>query len=142
MRAPRISLLLAAAVLWVTGCAISMHSTRPVVVHVTDRATHKPVSGADLSIVYTYDSYGVFHVFRVPSAVSARTDSNGVAVLPMATFGYGIVFRVAGDHYDVTPGLIRHGGYPRGEYYARDRKTGEVVSTNLLPMVVQLIPKK
>jgi hypothetical protein len=127
----------------ISGCVVvSMHSTRPVEIHVADRATHQPVSGAEVSIDYSYDSYGVFHLFRVPNAASAQTDSNGVALLPMATFGYGIVFRVAGKHYDVTPTLIRHGGYPRGEYYSRDPKTGEVISTNLLPMVIQLVPKK
>jgi hypothetical protein len=136
------SVLVVGMLPFISGCvAVSMHSTRPVEVHVTDRARHEPVCGAEVSIVYTYDSYGVFHVFRVPDAASAQTDSNGVALLPMATFGYGIVFRVAGKHYDVTPDLIRHGGYPRGEYYSRDPKTGEVISTNLLPMLGQLIPK-
>ena len=127
----------------ISGCvAVSMHSTRPVEVHVTDRATQQPVGGAVVSVVYTYDSYGVFHVFRVPDAAATQTDSNGVALLPMATFGFGIVFSVSGKYYDVTPNLIRHGGYPRGEYYSRDAKTGEIVSTNLFPMVVQLIPKQ
>ena len=108
--------------------AVSMHSTRPVEVHVTDRATHEPVSGAGVSVVYDYDSYGVFLVLRVPDAASARTDSNGVAVLPMATFGYAIVFRAAGKSFTVTPSLIRHGGYPSGEYLfegSQNREGGE-----------------
>ena len=136
------ALVVGAMLPFISGCvAVSMHSTRPVEVHVTDRATHQPVSGAAVSIVYSYDSYGLFHVFRVPDAASAQTDSNGVALLSMATFGYGIVFSVAGNYYDVTPDLIRHGGYPSGEYYSRDSTSGEIVSTNLPPMLVQLIPK-
>ncbi len=144
MKKYRSAFLLAVTLLGVSGCvAVSMHSTRLVEVHVTDRATHQPVSGAEISIVYTYDSYGVFHVFRVPDAASAQTDSNGVALLPMATFGYGIVFHVAGRHFEITPRLIRHGGYASGGgLVSRDPRSGEVVSTNPAPFVVQLTPKK
>ena len=143
MRVFRSALLLAAILPCVSGCVVvSMHSTRPVEVHVTDRSTHEPVPWAAVSIQYSYDSYGVFRVLRMPDDASAQTDRKGVAVLPMATFGYGITFRVAGKYYKVTPSLIRHGGYPSGEWYTRDSKTGQVLSTNLPPMVVELIPKK
>jgi|WetSurMetagenome_2_1015567.scaffolds.fasta_scaffold1440302_1 hypothetical protein len=139
----RLALVVAAILPCVSGCVVvSMHSTRPVEVHVTDRTTHEPVVGADISIVYSYDSYGVFRVLRMPDGASARTDLQGVAVMPMATFGYGITFRIAGSYYEVTPALIRHGGYPSGEWYTRDSKTGQVLSTNFPPMVVELIPKK
>jgi hypothetical protein len=144
MKTFRPALLMAATPLVLSGCVVvSMHSTRPVEVHVTDRITHESVSGANLSINYCYDSYGVFYVLRVPEDASAWTDSNGLAVLPMATFGYGIVFRVAGRHFEITPSLIRHGGYASGGgLVSRDPRTGEVVSTNPAPFVVQLIPKK
>ncbi len=143
MRAFRSALLVTAMLPCITGCVVvSMHSTRPVEVHVTDRSTREPVPGADVSIQYSYDSYGVFYVLRMPEDASARTDPNGVAVLPMASFGYAITFRVAGRYYEVTPSLIRHGGFPSGEYYSRDPKTGAVLRTNLPPLVVQLIPKR
>ena len=144
MKTFRPALLMAASLLILNGCVlVSMHSTRPVEVHVTDSLTHEPVSGANLSIQYCYDSYGVFYVLRMPDDVSACTDSNGIAVLPMATFGYGIVFHVAGRHFEVTPSLIRHGGYASGGgLLSRDPRTGEVLSTNPAPFVVQLTPKR
>ena len=97
MRAFRSALLVTVTLPCITGCVVvSMHSTRPVEVHVTDRSARELVPGADVSIQYSYDSYGVFRVLRMPEGASARTDPKGVAVLPMATFGYGITFRVAG----------------------------------------------
>src|SRR5256885_12580966 len=100
-----------------TGCvAVSMHSTRPVQVRVTDRATGQPVADAKISVDYWYDSYGVFHVFRVPKPATAQTGGDGVAIIPLATFGYGINFVAAGKDFRVPPELIRHGGFPNGSY--------------------------
>lgn len=134
--------LAAGLVPFLSGCVVvSMHSTRVVKVHVTDRATEQPVGGAEVSCGYSYDSYGVYYVLRMPEACSALTDSNGVALLPMATFGKSINFSVDGHRYEVTRKLIRRGGFVRGEYYWRDPDAGGILRTNLTPLVIQLIPE-
>lgn len=142
MSAIRTYLALAAMLPCVTGCvAVSMHSTRPVEVRVTDRTTGKPVRGADVSVAYAYTSYGIFHVFRVPKPATARTDASGAAVIPLATFSYDISFYVAGTHFLVTPDLIRHGGFPSGSYWSGGGQTGQPLVEHPPPIVVQLVPK-
>src|SRR5258705_1562221 len=101
-----------------TGCVtVSMHSTRPVEVRVTDRKTDKAVSGALVETWYGYTGYGVFYVLRVPKAASAQTDERGVATIPIADFFQDSVFKVNGERYGLTSDLIRHGGFPGGGWW-------------------------
>jgi len=123
-----------------TGCvAVSLHSTRPVEVGVTDRNTEKPVTGALVETWYGYTGYGVFYVLRVPKPASAQTDERGVATLPMADFFQNTVFKVNGERFGLTKELIRHGGFPRGGW------SGGVDRDHMIyhppPYVVQLTPK-
>lgn len=131
-----------------SGCVlVSMHSTRPVEVRVTDRTTGKPVTRARLEIRYGYIGYGVVWVLRVPEPASARTDDNGIAVLPMADFFQDIDFTVNGERFGLTKELIRRGGLPRGGYWGgKDRWSDGRPKSELVyhpsPMVVQLTPIK
>jgi len=117
-----------------------MHSTRPVEVRVTDRGTAKPLAEAKISVDYWYDSYGVFYVFRVPTPAEAQTGSDGVATIPLATFSYVISFVAAGTRFQVTPELIRHGGFPNGSYWSG--QTGQPWVEHPPPIIVELIPKR
>lgn len=134
-------MVLPLASLLLTGCVtVSLHSTRPVEVRVTDQKTEKPVSGALVETWYGYTGYGVFYVLRVPKAASARTDERGVATIPIADFFQNTVFKVNGERYGLTSDLIRHGGSPRGGYWAGvDR---DHMLYHPPPYVVQLTPKK
>ena len=119
-----------------------MHSTRPVQVRVTDRATGRSVAKAKISVDYWYDSYGVFYVLRAPKPATAQTNSNGVAVVPLATFSYGISFCAADTKFSVTPELIRHGGFPSASYWPGRGQTGQPLVEDAPPIIVQLAPMK
>lgn len=103
-----------------TGCAISMHSMKNVEVTLTESATGKPVPKAPIRVSYSYDSYGVFHVFRTPDELRASTDENGMALLRVATYGWSIELDVdpnrtgnfGGDapHFRLHKQLVREGG--------------------------------
>ena len=137
----RIVLLNLALLPLLSGCvAVSLHSTRPVEVRVTERDTGKPVSGAPVKIWYGYTGYGVFYVLRVPKPASATTDERGIAVLPMADFFQNTAFDVAGERFGLSNELIRRGGFPRGGFSGGSR--GGPMTYYPPPIVVQLTPIK
>jgi hypothetical protein len=143
MKVIRASFAFAAMLLCLSGCVgVSMHSTRLVEVRLTDRLTSKPVTNAEVSVYYGYHSYGVFYLFRVPKPANARTDNEGIAILPSATFGSDIAFSAAGARYQVTPDLIRHGGFPNGSYWSGGGQTVEALVEHKPPIIVQLTPRK
>jgi hypothetical protein len=139
----RLCLILSVMLPCLSGCVgVSMHSTPLTQVRVTDRATGKPVSGAKISVDYSYRSAGVFYLFRVPESASAETDRTGVAILPIATFNYDISFCVAGTHFLITPELVHKGGFPSGSYWSGGGQTGEPLVEHPPSIVVQLTPVK
>jgi len=67
-----------------TGC-LSLHVTRPVEVTVLDTSTGKPVPDITVEAMYGY-----MFVLNAPRHRKTVTDSDGKAVLPLATFTDGI----------------------------------------------------
>lgn len=114
-----------------TGCvAVSLHSTRPVEVRVTEREAGKPVSRALIKVHYAQPAgYGVYYVLRIPKPETARTDANGIAIIPLATFSHSIIFTVNGERFYLNKKLIRQGGTPEGQHWKG-------------PIIVQLTPKE
>jgi len=148
LKLQRTFFLLLALLSLCNGCVlVSLHSTRPVQVRVTERETAKPVTGASLKIRYGYTGYGVVWVLRVPESASAQTDEQGIAILPMADFFQNINFTVNGERFGLDKELIRRGGYPPGGYWGGKRQMpdgrpkGELIY-HPSPMVVQLTPVK
>lgn len=97
-----------------SGCVVvSLHSTRPVEARVTEKETGGPVSEASLETIYSYDSYGVFHILRAPEPEYAKTDGRGIAVLPIADFSQSIILQVNGERFRLNKKLVRNGGLLR-----------------------------
>jgi hypothetical protein len=103
------------------GCvAVSMHTTRDVLVTLAESSSWLPVQEAPIRVTYTYDSYGVFRVLRTPAPLEAKTDVNGKAVVRLADYGWTIALAVdlsrKGDFQTQTPyfllnkKLVRDGG--------------------------------
>src|SRR5688572_17038235 len=100
MWAHRICLLSLLSVPFCSGCVlVSMHSTRPVEVRVTQKDTGIPLTNLPVKIRYSYTGYGAIWVLRMPEPTSAQTDVDGVAVLPMADFFQNISFTVDDERF-------------------------------------------
>lgn len=141
MFASKVRLFLMTLMPLFTGCvAVSMHSTRPVEVRVTDKEGNRPVAGAKIEISYTYTGYGVFYVLRVPEPASAMTDEQGTANLPMADFFQKIIFKVNGERFSLNKELVRNGGLPEGGWWA-GRSDGTTIH-HAPPYIVELTPEK
>ena len=96
-----------------TGCVVvDLHSTRTVNVRVTYRDTNRPVSGAQIDVGYSYIGYEVFYILRLPKPVSARTDENGVATLPLASCTQHMSFQVNGNPFGIDQRIFYFGGFP------------------------------
>jgi hypothetical protein len=91
-----------------TGCiAVSMHTSRDVLITVTETSTGEPVREAPIRVEYTYDSYGVVRILRTPHPLEAKTDGNGRALVSLADYSYCIALKVdlkrTGDFAASTP---------------------------------------
>ena len=96
-----------------TGCVVvDLHTTRQAEVRVTYRDTDKPVSGAQIEVGYSYIGYGVFYILRLPKPVSARTDENGLATLPLASCTQHMNFQVNGNPFAIDQRIYYKGGFP------------------------------
>lgn len=100
-----------ASALVVSGCVgISMHSTRPVEVRLTEIPSGLPIRQTDLTVTYEYDSYGCFWLARTPPPSSAITDDDGRATILVADFRYSITLEAGKYRFSLSRALVRSGG--------------------------------
>jgi hypothetical protein len=93
----------------VTGC-VNLHGTRPVSIHVTYRETDTPVVGALVEVDYSFNGYGLVHIFNLPKPESVKTDSQGFATVRLISDANHLAFHVNGNPFWITERLIRYGG--------------------------------
>lgn len=109
-------------VLLTSGCVIptvSLHSTQPVIVSITELESGKSLSRVPFRVVYSYEMLSPFFLhyqFRAPPELQTETDAEGKAVVKLAAYSGWIELDVNDEESSVN-----------GAYYGRFTLNKELI---------------